>query len=479
MVAAMLCALTSAWNDAAYASTATREPAGFVPLFNGRNLDGWVVAGDAAGFRVANGCIRSDGGKGGQWIHTARPYANFVLRLEWMLSRVGNSGIIIRNGASGGGFEVQLLAPWTPHRDDLHCTGSIYGHVPANPRPDETPLRWRTAEITAAYEHITVRIDGIVCAQADYDRVATMKDMPLAGFVGMQDSHTGAGEWVKFRNIEIRDLDQDPSFVTQGLASSDSAVRRAAYDAAVRLGAPMAQLLLDMIGRGDARARHIAQAALERVVANASAPGGSRPAWAAVRRDLLDRLRATGDNEAPDRALAARMIGLIGLADARTVEALRKALLEGGDVAAAALEAMQRIPGHAMTAALIDALPQVRVTQQPAIVLALGARRDETGLALLGEMARTRGGLVRLAAVQALGLLGSARAIPALRDIGTTAPEPVRKEAADALIGLADEPGLTSSARAEALAAARELAGRRRSGPAAQKAATTGTGTGT
>jgi len=449
IVALILWPLTSA--------VASAQPNGFVPLFNGRNLDGWVVAGSPEGFAVVNGRMHSDGGKGGQWIHTASQYANFVLRLEWMLSRVGNSGIFIRNDPTGAGFEVQLLAPWTPHRDDLHCTGSIYGHVPANPRPDETPLRWRRAEITAAYKRVTVKIDGVVCADADYDQVPTMKDMPLAGYIGMQDSHTGAGEWVEFRTIEIKDLDQDPGFVAQGLASTDPAVRRVAYDAAVRLGPPMAATLLNLIGRGDAPTRHAAQAALERVVANASAPGASQEA-SAVRRDLLDRLCASGDNGAPDRACAAQMIGLIGQADARTAGVLMNALLEDGAVSAAALEAMQRIPGHAMTVALIEALSQVRVSHQPALLLALGARRDDRALAALGDMARTRGGQVRLAAVRALGLLGSAKATPILREVGAGAPQRVKKEAADALISLLDAPGLNDAARSAALDAARELA---------------------
>jgi len=59
-----------------------------------------------------DGCIHSDGGKGGEWIHTARQYGNFILRLEWMLSQVGNSGVFIRHGTpAGGGRGKACLAP--------------------------------------------------------------------------------------------------------------------------------------------------------------------------------------------------------------------------------------------------------------------------------------------------------------------------------------------------------------------------------
>jgi len=438
-------------------SVAAGESSGFVPLFNGRDLDGWAVAGNPDGFKVVNGRIHSDGGKGGNWIHTVKQYGNFVLRMEWMLSKVGNSGVFVRNGVAGGGFEVQLLAPWTPHRDDLHCTGSIYGHVPANPRPDETPLRWRKVEVTAEYKHITVKIDGVKCCEADYDQVPSMKDLALVGYVGMQDSHTGEGEWVEFRNIEIEDLDQDLTFVCRGLSATDPAVRRLAFDAAVNLGPLMTAPLLDLIERGEAAQRHVAEMALGRVVANASTPGAEAQA-ADTRQALLARLASQGHNAAPDRVCAARMIGLIGPGDDRTVSVLEKALAEGGPVSAAALETMQRIPGRAITAALIRAVHRASAAQQPPLLLALGARKDEGALALLTNMARSGAENIQLAAVRALGMLGSAKGISVLREVAVGAGERVRQEVADALIVILDSRGLDDEARLEALYAARELA---------------------
>jgi len=436
---------------------AAEAPNGFVSLFNGSNLDGWVVAGNPEGFTALNGRIHSDGGKGGDWIRSAKQYGNFVLRLDWMLSKVGNSGIFIRNGPRGGGFEVQLLAPWTPRRDDLHCTGSIYGHVPANPRPDETPLRWRKLEVSAEYKHITVKIDGVQCSQADYDQVPSMKDLALAGYVGMQDSHTGEGEWVEFRNIEIKDLDQEPGFVAQGLASSDPTVRRVAYDNAIKLGPPMVGPLLDMLTRGGAAERHVAAMALERIAANASAPGAEAQA-VAVQASLVARLSAHESGAAEDRVCAARLLGLVGRSDQRTVAALEKALQENGPVSDAALGAMQRIPGQAVTMALIHALRQASSWQQPALLVALGARKDEAAIAVIADTARSGTGDVQLAAVRALGMVGSAKAIPILRRIAAGAAGAVRQAVADALIVLIDAKGLDDDARLEALRAARELA---------------------
>jgi hypothetical protein len=441
----------------ATAPLAAEASHGFVSLFNGSNLDRWVVAGNAEGFTVINGRIHSDGGKGGDWIHSAKQYGNFVLRLEWMLSKTGNSGIFIRNGPRGGGFEVQLLAPWTPRRDDLHCTGSIYGHVAANPRPDETPLRWRKLEVVAEYKHITVKIDGVKCCEADYDQVPSMKDLALAGYVGMQDSHTGAGEWVEFRNIEVKDLDQEPGFVAQGLSSSDAGVRRLAYDNAIKLGPPMVAPLLDILARGEAVERHAAQMALERIAASASAPGAEAQA-AAVQASLVTRLAGDASSAAADRVCAARLLGLVGQGDERTLAVLRKAVLENGPVSAAALGAMQRIPGRAVTTALVHALRRANSSQQAALLLALGARKDEAAIPVIGDMAGARTGEVQLAAVRALGMVGSAKAIPILRTIAAGATTAVREVVVDALITLIDAKGLDDEMRLEALRAARELA---------------------
>ena len=91
-----------------------------------------------------------------------------------MLSKVGNSGVFIRRNPSvpGDGFEVQLLAPWTPWRDDLHCTGSMYGHVAVTNRPDETTGLWYKMEIKCDRNIVTVSVNDTVTTVADIDTVS-------------------------------------------------------------------------------------------------------------------------------------------------------------------------------------------------------------------------------------------------------------------------------------------------------------------
>ncbi len=90
---------------------------GFEPLFNGRDLSGWVNANCAPEtWSVREGVIHCTGQPIGA-LRTERQYENFILELEWRhLTRGGNSGIFVWGtpiAAPGApflrGIEVQVL----------------------------------------------------------------------------------------------------------------------------------------------------------------------------------------------------------------------------------------------------------------------------------------------------------------------------------------------------------------------------------
>src|SRR6266545_5764863 len=90
---------------------------GFVPLFNGRDLTGWVNANCAPEtWSVRDGMIHCTGHPTGA-LRTSRQYENFILEVEWRhLSSGGNSGVFIWGTpiAAPGvpflrGIEVQVL----------------------------------------------------------------------------------------------------------------------------------------------------------------------------------------------------------------------------------------------------------------------------------------------------------------------------------------------------------------------------------
>lgn len=207
LVLIVSCSLVSRGNAA--------DEEGFVSLFNGKDLAGWTIKGKAEGWEVRDGLIRSEGGKGGDRLQSQKQYGDFILKLDWKVSKGGNSGVNIRAADEGNpwqtGYEVQI---YTGERDDLHCTGSLYGYAAVNPRPDETPDKWHTLEIHCSGPRIKTVCDGIKVVDIDQTKLPLPKEAgypdpktkPLKGFIGLQDSHSPAGHYIEFRNVRIKEL---------------------------------------------------------------------------------------------------------------------------------------------------------------------------------------------------------------------------------------------------------------------------------
>ena len=113
------------------------DEAEFVPLFNGRDLSGWVPVNVAPStFTVKEGLIVSTGIPTGT-LRTERMYENFVIELEWRhMKPGGNAGLFVwadpitHVGVPfSRGVEVQVLdghetANYTSH-GDIFRMGSI------------------------------------------------------------------------------------------------------------------------------------------------------------------------------------------------------------------------------------------------------------------------------------------------------------------------------------------------------------------
>ena len=136
---------------------------------------------------------------------------DFVYEVEWRVSPKGNSGVFIRSATPEKGnpwmtgYEVQISCE-EPRRDDNHCTGALYGYASVDPRPDETPGKWRRYRITCKGPRITVEADGEKVCELDQSADEKARDKPLSGYIGVQDSHAGPGTWVEYRKIRLKEL---------------------------------------------------------------------------------------------------------------------------------------------------------------------------------------------------------------------------------------------------------------------------------
>ena len=262
------------WLTIIFNDVSGQESEQYKSLFNGKDLTGWLMPGEVPGFEVQEGIIKAVPPNGSD-LFTEDLYGNYKFKFDYYLSEVGNSGVLIRCDPTNPwetGVEIQLLAPWTPYRDDLHCTASLYGHVAVTNRPDETTNKWHTMEIICDRNLITVSVDGKMATHVDIDTVSSMDDKLLAGAVGFQSNHSKAGEFAYFRNIQIVDFDSDPEYVAEGFANENERFRKQALEASVNLGISMIDELTALLEHKNTMVQAGARQALFDIVAQQTNP---------------------------------------------------------------------------------------------------------------------------------------------------------------------------------------------------------------
>lgn len=201
-----------------------------VPMFNGKNLDGWEVIGDGQWTVMRDGTVvgqrtgdlrklfaptATPPGKGWidnqSWLYTVRnDYGEFDLHLEYWTKTAGNSGVSIRDTSrakwgittppdytktpSKIGYEIQINNRYP----DPHPSGSIYGFVDA-PKDAQRDDDWNSMDIASRNDKITVSINGRVVAEhaGDPKRSRT-------GPIGLQLHDQFS--IVQFRNVRIREI---------------------------------------------------------------------------------------------------------------------------------------------------------------------------------------------------------------------------------------------------------------------------------
>jgi hypothetical protein len=158
---------------------------GFVSLFNGKNMDGWV--GPVELYEVENGCMTFKKGSGGN-VYANGKYGDFDLRFEFKLP-------------PGGHEMYKDLHPWQVH-------GSVYGVVAAHRGYLRPTGEWNYMEIVAKGPRIQVFVNGTKVNDADLDKSKLVDDHGhpglhnADGYIGI----LGHRDPVSFRNIRIKPL---------------------------------------------------------------------------------------------------------------------------------------------------------------------------------------------------------------------------------------------------------------------------------
>jgi hypothetical protein len=179
----------------------------FTYLFNGKSIDGWRMAGPGKFvFIEYDKSLQSEGGMGLLW-YTKKKYKDFVLKIDWKVSRTNdNSGIFIRFSnpdndpwiAVNTGYEIKIDDMAMPDGNPLHKTGAIYNFAaPSNPQ-SKLINEWNTFEIEATSQKYSIILNGEkVIPEFTGNRL-------IEGYIGIQNHD--ADSHVSFKNIRIKEI---------------------------------------------------------------------------------------------------------------------------------------------------------------------------------------------------------------------------------------------------------------------------------
>jgi hypothetical protein len=192
---------------------------GFITLFNGKDLEGWI--GDTKGYKVEDvgGTPAIVCQPGGTNLFTKDEFGDFEFRFEFQLTPGANNGIALRCPPQGDpayvGFESQVLdntAEKYKGLKDWQYHGSIYGITAATATALKPVGEWNHETITMKGRTIKVELNGVVIVDIDLDKVApegkTISGSKVEGLTRTAGhlGFCGHGDRVAFRNLRVKKM---------------------------------------------------------------------------------------------------------------------------------------------------------------------------------------------------------------------------------------------------------------------------------
>lgn len=177
-----------------------------VSLFNGRNLDGWIIYGTEKWFVDTDGTMVCESGPQKQYgyLGTVGHYKDFLLHLEFKQEANGNSGVFFHcsvKGTTVAGWQAEIAPP------GLH-TGGIYesygrGWLIMPDSAKEKVLRmgeWNRMELRVKGDTVDTWLNGVHMIHLTDAKIGS-----ATGQIALQ-IHQGGGIRVRWRNIVLKPL---------------------------------------------------------------------------------------------------------------------------------------------------------------------------------------------------------------------------------------------------------------------------------
>jgi len=187
---------------------------GFVPLFNGNNLEGWDID-TASVWSIEDGVLigKTPGLKYNEFLRTKKDYSDFVLKVTMrVINGKGNSGVQFRSKPAPDSHEVsgyQADAGVSPK--GFVYWGCLYDESRRRKTlacPDESVQKgfaldaWHDYTITAKGNHIVLEVDGVKTV----DYVEKNPGIETTGFIALQVHGAKHPIEVHFKDVKIKEL---------------------------------------------------------------------------------------------------------------------------------------------------------------------------------------------------------------------------------------------------------------------------------
>jgi hypothetical protein len=207
-------------------------PSDAIVLFDGRNLDEWVMTNDRspARWRVENGTLVVDKSFGN--IETKRLFKDYQLHLEYRIpanitgegQARGNSGLFLAStGPDDQGYEIQILDSWENTTYVNGQAASVYKQNPPLVNASRRPGEWQSYDViwTAPAFHADGTLQTPAAVTVFHNGVLVQNHFRLLGetvYVGKPayrkhdraaiklQSHHDPSAPISFRNIWVREL---------------------------------------------------------------------------------------------------------------------------------------------------------------------------------------------------------------------------------------------------------------------------------
>jgi hypothetical protein len=175
-------------------------------LFNGESLEGWSVYGTEKWY-VEDGFLICESGPDAEYgyLGTNKDYKNFILDLDFKQEADGNSGVFIRSTVQGttvSGWQVEVAPPGA-------FTGGIYESYGRQWLIKPTLDKDKALKF-GDWNHMKIKVDGKeVTSWVNGVEMVSLKDRIIGKGEGaiLLQIHSGGGIKVKWKNIEIEELD--------------------------------------------------------------------------------------------------------------------------------------------------------------------------------------------------------------------------------------------------------------------------------